>query len=475
MLERFREHLRTSGLIPEGAPVLVGYSGGSDSTCLLHLLHRCGVDVAAGHLHHGQRPEADVELKLCEAFCQELGVPFVGGRADVPRMSEELKIGLEEAGRQARYTFLRNAAFRLRCDLIATAHTRDDRVETVLFNLVRGTGIGGLAGIPERRDQIIRPLLGFSKAETRAYCLEEGLWFHDDPANEDVSFARARLRHRVLPELKLISATADVAISRLAGIAEEEDRFLNGAAAAALEQSVLRLNGELEFLTLDCEVAFDRRHLLSLPAVLLKRAVRLAVESLGGNFDYAQTQAFVTALREPKGSITSDEGKVDAVWKAEGVHFYQTAPTRPFRHGLSMPGVVSDEFGWDLAYQPARAPAAKPTRTALEAYLNPQALQGDLYFRSAKEGDAMQPYGFSGHRKLSTLLSDAKLTRAARMRLPIICDMLGPIWAPGICLDARVAASAGSGNALHLRFGPVKRAEGHNGGNGNKEGSVTHT
>src|SRR5579862_8897875 len=94
MLDRFKEHLRASGLIPEGAAVLVGYSGGADSTCLLHLLKEAGVDVAAGHLHHGERPEADRELKLCEAFCIDIGVPFVSGHADVPGIAKELKIGL---------------------------------------------------------------------------------------------------------------------------------------------------------------------------------------------------------------------------------------------------------------------------------------------------------------------------------------------------------------------------------------------
>src|SRR4051794_31978473 len=120
MLDRFREHLETSLLIPEGAQVLVGYSGGADSTCLLHLLHEMQVSIVAAHLHHSQRHEADTELKLCQAFCEELGVPFVSGRADVPRMSRDLKIGVEEAGRRARYEFLESAAARIGCDLIAT-------------------------------------------------------------------------------------------------------------------------------------------------------------------------------------------------------------------------------------------------------------------------------------------------------------------------------------------------------------------
>ncbi len=216
MQERFRRHLASSGLIPDGARVLVGYSGGADSTCLLHLLVTMGFDVVAGHLHHGQREEAERELRLCEAFSAQLGVPIVTGRADVPRLSSDLGIGLEEAGREARYAFFRQAAFQTESVLVATAHTRTDLVETMLHNMARGSGLTGISGIPDRRDNIVRPLLPFSREETRAYCEERGFWFHDDPANQDLSFSRARIRHRILPELRAINPSADAALLRLA-------------------------------------------------------------------------------------------------------------------------------------------------------------------------------------------------------------------------------------------------------------------
>ncbi len=183
MLVRFLEHVRSKNLLDPGLPTLVGYSGGPDSTCLLHLLHRGGFDVIAAHLHHGQRAEADQEMALCQAFCDELGVPFMAGRADVPRIASSMKIGLEEAGRNARYQFFESAIAATNAAAVATAHTSDDQVETILLNIIRGSGLGGLRGIPERRGKIVRPLLPFSRAETRVYCEENGLWTHDDPAN----------------------------------------------------------------------------------------------------------------------------------------------------------------------------------------------------------------------------------------------------------------------------------------------------
>lgn len=456
MLDRFRSHLESSRLIPSGARVLVGYSGGADSTCLLHLLHQAGVDTVAAHLHHGQRPEADQELKLCQAFCSELGIPFASGRADVPRMSRDLKIGVEEAGREARYGFFQQAAFQTGCSLIATAHTLSDHVETVLLNIARGAGLSGLAGIPERRDNIVRPILYLTREETRTYCETHGFWYHDDPANEDLTFSRARVRHRILPELRSINPAVHEAIRRLAGTASEEDRFLNGMAAAALEQSERPPNGPLAFLSKDAEAVFDKALLVAFPPVLFKRCMRLVAGVLGATLTSDQTDALAQGIAgDPSGSVTADGGQVAIEWDEARVHARQLTPTAPFRSSLEIPGeIVSDEFGWSLAAYEADCPQNQPTRATLETELDLAQVKGPLHFRTAKAGDTMRPLGFEGSRKLSDLLSEAKLTRTARLRLPIVCDMVGPLWAPGVCLDSRAAATDKTTRVVVLRFGP---------------------
>ncbi len=457
MLDRFLRHLEQISLIPAGARVLVGYSGGADSTCLLHLLKEAGIEVVAAHLHHGQRPEADQELRLCEAFCQELGVEFVSGRADVPRMAQDLKMGLEEAGRHARYGFFTQASGRLECSLIATAHTRSDLVETVLLNLARGSGMSGLAGIPQQRGNIVRPLLAFSRTQTRDYCDEHGFWYHDDPANTDMTFARARIRHRVLPDLHAINESADAGIARLAEIVDEEDRFLNGMAAAALEQSELPLNGELKFLTLDIEASFDRLKLAHLPPVLFKRSIRLATEALGASLDFPQTLAIQRGVAtDEKGSVTAEGGTVVVEWDADSIGVRTLLPTTPFRYTITLPGeTISDEFGWQFVAFEDPASNEKPVRAAMAVEFDREKVKGGLFFRTMTAGDTMQPFGFDGHRKLSDLLSEAKLSSAARSRLPIVCDLVGPLWAPGVCLDARAAKNDGSSRVVFLRFGPL--------------------
>ncbi len=456
MRERLRNHLETTGMIPGGSQVLVAYSGGPDSTALLHLLHSLEVDVVAAHLHHGQRAEADDEMARCEAFCDQLGIPFLSGRADVPRIAADMKIGLEEAGRNARYQFFRQATHRLNADLVATGHTRDDQVETVLLNLVRGTGLSGIAGIPASRDGIVRPLLPFSRRDTRAYCEEHGLWFHDDPANTDLAFSRARIRLNVLPELRTLNPQADASICRLAEIAGEEDRFLDGAAAAALEQSEAPANGDLAFLTRDCEAAFYRRHLESLPAVLFKRAVRLAARSLGAELDFAQTLAVLEGLQNSAtGSVTAEGGRIVIEWAPETVAVRDLRPVEPYRFPLTVPGETdSDAFGWQFTAFPESSTGEATRRASLETTLAQAKIRGSLYFRTLQPGDEMAPLGFDGRRKLADLMSEAGLTRTARARLPIVCDLVGPLWIPGVCVAERSRSKAGD-PVIRVRFGPL--------------------
>jgi tRNA(Ile)-lysidine synthase len=454
--ERFRQHLLTSQLVALDAKILIGYSGGADSTCLLHLLKTCGYDVIAAHLHHGQRAEADKEMALCEAFCQEISVPFLSGKADVPRMTADLKIGIEEAGRMARYNFLEQACRRLECDHIATAHTRTDHVETVLLNLARGTGPSGLTGIPVRRQNIVRPLLPFSRQETVQYCRDNGLWFHNDPGNDNLDFSRVRIRQRVVPELEIVNPSFEEAVVRCAGILDEEDRFLNGAAAAALEQSEFTLNGDLAFLTRDVELAFSKINLTGLPPVLFKRATRLAFQSLGAPIDFDQTELLSHTIGNSNGSLTADGGEVVCEWDDEKIHFRVLRPTEPFRFGITCPGETeSAEFGWKITARYATATNEPQARAALRVEMPKSQVQGDLYFRSCQAGDTMQPLGFEGTRKVSDLLSEGKLTPAARVRLPLICDFLGPIWAPGVCLSNRMYRSIECDSVVVLTFEPI--------------------
>ena len=457
-LERFEEHLAATGLWPAEGRVVVGYSGGGDSTCLVHLLAAGGRDILAAHLHHGMRAEANKELELCAASCESLGVSFASGRADVPALALEQRVGLEEAGRIARYSFLQATARQFGAIRIATAHTRTDHVETVLLHVIRGSGRRGLGGIAAESGDLIRPLLPFDRSETRAYCAHHGLWFHDDPANEDDRFARSRLRNRVFPVLQQLNPAVEDAVARLAEVMREEDVFLDGAAASTLERLEAPLNGELGFLTRESEVALDLDHIRHYPAPLIRRGIRLCFETLGGELDHRQTGViFVGMLSGMKGSITAEGGSVAAEWDQHRVLVYRLAKPTSFDEPVSIPGRVEGaDLGWILTAEEESFSGQTSERASLTAFLDPAALRSPLLVRSHRAGDRIQPLGFSGTRKLSDLFGEAHLTALARRRVPVVCDADGPVWVPGVILADRVKLSPADA-PLVIRLGLARQ------------------
>ena len=441
--------------------MVVGWSGGADSTCLLLLLRDLGYDPIAAHLDHGQRPESADEARAFAARCDAWGVPFLGGRADVPGIAAAKGIGLEAAGREARYAFFAQALGATESDVAATGHTRSDLAETVLFHLARGTGMAGLTGIPAERDGIIRPLLIFSRAETLAYCAGAGYAPFEDPANADLGGSRARIRHQVLPGLEAAHPGAEAAIARTAGLIGEEDRFLDGAAAAALERAELHPNGELGFLTRDVEVVLDRGAIEVLPRVLFRRALRLAVRAVGGSLDAAGLARLAEEFASARnGSLTCEGGRVRVVYDRERVTVTDDGASVPARYPLEVGETESDEFGWIFELDASAPSAEPPTRTALAVEFDRAKLRGGLHFRTTASEDRMAPLGFDHVRKLGDIFGEAGLTGAARRRLPVVCDLVGPVWAPGVALAGRVAKSPETRAVLRASFGALQERGG---------------
>lgn len=440
--------------------VLVAYSGGADSTALLDLLVKAGFPCVAAHLHHGMRAGADQEMRLCEAFANELDVPFLSGRADVPRMSRDFKIGIEEAGRKARQEFLGRCAAELGIRCIATGHTFDDHVETMLFHMARGSGLKGLGGIPYVRDNLVRPLRGFSRLDTREYCEREGLWFHDDPANDDEALARVRIRKLIVPELRAVHPGFDASMERLSEVAREEDAFLTGVTARLLDTAEAPLNGNLGFLTKDCEIALRRDVMAANPSVLRRRAILLLAKFFGASLPYEGVVAIDRALESGQvGGWTSEGDTIRLKLDDRHLHVALSQPTTPFRYPLTVPGETeSVEFGWTFTTYPTTAEETVRERGGLRVTIDPAKAKGDLYFRTAQSGDKISPLGMDGSKSVADILSEAKLTEGARSRLPIVCDMVGPIWIPGCVLADRVRMGESTTSGLLIQFSGLAQA-----------------
>ena len=186
--------------------MLAAFSGGADSTVLVHALHRLGYEVIAGHVQHGLRgEEAEAEAAHAAAFAAALGLPYHERRVDAAGYAAAHKLSLEAAAREVRYAALEEMAQEVGVERIATGHTADDQAETVLLKLLRGAGPTGMSGMPPVRGKIIRPLLALTRAEVEAYAQAEGLGFRTDSSNQDPRFTRNRIRHEILPRWRRFS------------------------------------------------------------------------------------------------------------------------------------------------------------------------------------------------------------------------------------------------------------------------------
>ena len=248
---RIKDFILSNGMLCPGMKVLCAVSGGADSVFMTAVLkeleQELGISVYAAHFEHGIRGEESLrDRDFAASFCAEIGIPVKLGSGDVPAYARESALSVEEAARKLRYEFLEQARTETGCNVIATAHNMDDNAETVVFNLARGSGGRGLAGIPPVRGNIIRPVLCVSRKEIEAELAGIGTGYVTDSTNLTDDCTRNIIRHRVMPVLAEITEGAPAAVFRASCLVREDMEYLDSLAVRELE-SLLDTGGEMFF------------------------------------------------------------------------------------------------------------------------------------------------------------------------------------------------------------------------------------
>ena len=288
MKSEILQTIKKYNLIENGDSIVVGVSGGPDSICLLHVLNdlknELNFKIYVAHINHMIRKEADEETEYVKKFCKNIGVECFAKKIDVIEIAKELKMGTEEAGRKIRYDFFEEVLKYTNSNKIATAHNNNDKVETIIMNILRGSGIVGLKGLdPIRENKFIKPLIEVSREEIEAYCEENKLEPRIDKLNNENIYTRNKVRNSVIPYIKKeFNPNILKTINRLSEVATEENEYLDKITIQTFDEiNIGKISeSDLEKNKEEKTISLDLRKFNNLELVIKRRLILYTINEL---------------------------------------------------------------------------------------------------------------------------------------------------------------------------------------------------
>lgn len=428
MREKVRNTLLQFQMIPKGARLVVGLSGGADSVALLHVLRALQAEfhwqITAVHIHHGLRgAAADEDARFAADFCAMLGIPCIVKRYDVRAEARTRGLGEEETGRLLRYAAFRQAAGER--GFIAVAHHQKDQAETVLMRLCRGTGLKGLTGMAPVRENICRPLLFCTRAEIEDYCRENGLSWREDATNQEEAYTRNKLRLRVLPLLEEINPQAVAHIAGTASLLAEEEDFL--------EQQTNAFWKEVRLSSLPEEVCLSMEKLQALHPAMRRRILRRAV----GQFqekDISQRQllALEALLGKESGKRLNFPEGLHAENRYGALVLSRTAAeqTQGYCYALPLEEEIRIPEAGIAVFASLHEKNIEISAETCTNVFDYDKIEHTLFCRTRRQGDVIPLR--RGRKKMKELFIDEKIPRAERERYPLFVAGDTVIWVPGL-------------------------------------------
>lgn len=426
MWSKVEAYIKKYNLLNTNDLYIIGLSGGADSVALLLMLKEGGFNVHAAHCNFLLRgAESDRDEAFCVSLCQQLGVELHRAHFYTRTYAESHHVSIEMAARELRYKWFEQLRQDIGASGICVAHHRDDSVETVLLNLVRGTGLRGLMGIQPRNGSVLRPLLCVSRAEIEAFLAEKGQEYVTDSTNLEADVQRNIIRLEVLPLLRRLNPAVAENIQRTAENLSEAQQVLNVAIASInsckiLELSDLEKYGSSEYLVYEWlrKYGFNGNQVHQ---ILDAETGKIISSATGYDVLKDRGRLIVESTLEPFKTIRIPE---------EGTY------------------VLDEKTHFSVRKKPVYV-----SKEAHIATLDAAKVQFPLTIRRIEEGDWMQPYGMKGRKLLSDLMTDLKMTVFKKRRQLVAVDSQGVIvWLVGLRVDQRVSVSGTTDSVLEVSF-----------------------
>lgn len=418
MLKKIKDACLQFALTQNVKHVTVALSGGADSmallSALLKLKDELGIQtVEAAHFNHNIRgAEALRDLNFVREFCKSSGVKLHIGEADVPKFALENSMSTELAARELRYRFFDT----IDTDAVATAHTASDNIETVIFNITRGTALSGLCGIPPKRDKYIRPLIYCTRDDVETYCSKNDISYVTDSTNLCDEYTRNKIRHNVIPVLKGINSSAELACSRMTAAVREDDDFIN----SVVDENYNRFYGNNQL---------DVTSFADLHPSVAKRLIKRFCSELGVEVDaFHINEIFNMCINGGKTSISQNRYALvkNGVLKITDAEITST----DIQFNVKIDDISDNLF----------KNCENVHNLLLKNILDCDKIVGELTVRHRTAGDKIRLKNKNCTKTLKKLFCEYKIPVEERDLWPVISDDVGVVWVYKIGAAERCAA-----------------------------------
>jgi tRNA(Ile)-lysidine synthase len=477
-------------LLPEHGTIVVALSGGADSLCLLHLLDSlCGpgkqypsLRLHVAHLNHNLRAKTASHDAIDVArIARSLHLPITIGTVNVPALARNERRSIEDAARVARYRFLRSIAqLQTQPASIAVAHHLDDQVETLILHWLRGGGITGAIGLQPEQQNIIRPLLALTHAETLAYCQHHSLQPLEDESNNDTRFLRNHIRHDLLPLLEAINPGIRTTLTRNAEVIQVD--------AAWIEAQITNAWPTVIATEQDKYISLRRDALLALPLSLQRHLLRRLTAHLSTGQSPLELRHYKLIEELLQRESNSEEltlhlpAHIHMIYAGDIVVFTthnNTVVTHSIHSSignnaaiLPIPGRIAvPETVWLAIAEAITGEQLQMARKALqhedwptlwrvlasdryEVYIDGDAMRSPIKVRTRHPGDRMQPLGMAREKKVQDILVDRHIPRNEREHIPLFFSDAHCVWLAGISLDHRARLRSTTQTIVRLSIVP---------------------
>lgn len=426
---KVQQFVKQKGLLQSGHKIIAAVSGGIDSMVMLdllvHLQKLWKLEIVVAHVNFQLRgKESDGDEQFVQKIAKAYAFPFYSQQTDTKSIAEKHKRSVQETAREIRYSFFDTLKKSLQADVVATAHNANDNAETMLINLLRGSGIDGLAGIPPRRSCIIRPLLSVTRKEIVQYSKSMNVKFRNDSSNAKDDYTRNFLRNAIIPQLE-----ERINPSLTETLLNESDLFRDAAMFTG------RMTNTAFADCVSGSTIDVKRFMLHDPFIQQSIIHRLLKE-LGCEPAFTSVNAVVELAQMQKGSII----EINKLWRAERIaqkiEIKKKKERDDFFFIIEKAGKLTTEH-FTITVKKSEPPDNKRRRNASIEYVDAAAVKFPLTVRSWRAGDSFIPLGMKGKKKLSDFFGEQKLAAEEKYSIPIIESNGTILWVAGKRLDDR--------------------------------------